>query len=83
MGLNIRTWSFTVKNRWPKEGAMIESMPKKMIDVEETKDLLYWCDELNLKMEELVDIVKQVGPLVHDVRLHMAKKLLLSWPMAY
>lgn len=53
------------------------------IDVKEQPNLYYWCDELNLKAEELKDIVKQVGPLVHDVRLHMAKRLLVSWPSMY
>lgn len=53
------------------------------IDVREAFDLHFWCEELNLKKEELVDIVKLVGPAVHDVRLHIAKKLLINWPVAY
>lgn len=53
------------------------------INVKETFDLHYWCEELNLKKEELLDIVKQVGPMVHDVRLHLAKRLLINWPVAY
>ena len=54
-----------------------------MINIKEARDLNFWCDELHLKKEELLDIVRKVGPLVHDVRLHIAKKLLISWPVAY
>jgi hypothetical protein len=53
------------------------------INIKEAFDVHFWCEELNLKSEELVDIVKQVGPLVHDVRLHIAKRLLINWPVAY
>jgi len=53
------------------------------INVMEAWDVMYWCDELNLKDEELKDIVRQVGPAVHDVRLHLAKKLLVNWPATY
>jgi hypothetical protein len=55
----------------------------KTINVKETLEISYWCDELNLKAEELMDIITQVGPVVHDVRLYLAKKLLISWPVAY
>lgn len=55
----------------------------KLINVKESIDLNFWCDELNLKTDELMDIVKEVGPVVHDVRLFIAKRLLLSWPSAY
>jgi hypothetical protein len=53
------------------------------IDVRESWDINFWCEELNLRAEELKEIVKIVGPQVHDVRLHIAKKLMLSWPKAY
>jgi hypothetical protein len=53
------------------------------INIKEALDLHFWCDELNLKADELKDIVKQVGPVAHDVRLHIAKKLLISWPVTY
>lgn len=53
------------------------------IDVRESWDVNFWCEELNLRAEELKEIVNMVGPEVHDVRLHIAKKLLLSWPKAY
>lgn len=53
------------------------------INVKEAFDLHFWCEELNLKKEELLDIISKVGPLVHDVRLHIAKRLLINWPNAY
>lgn len=55
----------------------------KVINVKEALDVSFWCDEFNLKADELLDIVKRVGPLVHDVRLYLAKRLLISWPVAY
>ncbi len=53
------------------------------IDVREAWDINFWCEELNLRAEELKEIVQMVGPQVHDVRLHIAKKLMLSWPKTY
>lgn len=53
------------------------------INLKESWDVNFWCDELNLKAEELKEIVKNVGPVVHDVRLYLAKRLLLNWPSAY
>lgn len=46
-------------------------------------DLHFWCDELNVRAEELKEIVGKVGPSLHDVRLYLSKKLLQSWPAAY
>lgn len=67
---------------------MSDSDHNRMIDdikinVMEAWDVMYWCEELNLKAEELKEIVRQVGPGVHDVRLHLAKKLLINWPATY
>jgi hypothetical protein len=62
---------------------MNKKKDEKKIDLKETHDLHYWSEELNLKVEELTEIIKQVGPGVHDVRLHIAKKLLINWPLAY
>lgn len=59
------------------------SADDKKINIRESWDINYWCDELNLKADELKDIVKHVGPKVHDVRLHIAKKLLINWPVVY
>lgn len=53
------------------------------IDIKEAWDINFWCEELNLRAEELKEIVKQVGPMVHDVRMHIAKKLLINWPSSY
>lgn len=56
---------------------------EKKIDIKESWDINFWCEELNLRSEELKEIVNKVGPAVHDVRLHIAKKLLISWPATY
>ncbi len=56
---------------------------EKKIDIKESWDINFWCEELNLRAEELKEIVSMVGPAVHDVRLHIAKKLLISWPATY
>lgn len=58
-------------------------LDQNQINVKESWDVNFWCDELNLKAEELKEIVKMVGPKVHDVRMHIAKRLLISWPVAY
>jgi hypothetical protein len=53
------------------------------IDLKEPWDLNFWCEELNLRAEELKEIVRLVGPKVHDVRTYLAKRLLLSSPLTY
>lgn len=60
-----------------------EKSSELIINVKEVWDLHFWCDELNLKAEELKDIIREVGPEVHSVRVHMAKNLLNKWPLAY
>lgn len=62
---------------------MTDGIDDKRIDVKESWNINYWCEEFNLRAEELKEIVKIVGPMVHDVRLHLAKKLLLNWPLSY
>lgn len=56
---------------------------ERIINVKESWDINFWCDELNLKAEELRDIIKQVGPSLHDVRLFIAKKHIVNWPVSY
>lgn len=56
---------------------------QKLIDVKEVLEVNFWCEELNLRAEELTEIVSEVGPSVFDVRLFLAKRLLLTWPQAY
>ncbi len=53
------------------------------IDLKETRKMHFWCEELGLRSEDLRDIVRLVGPAVHDVRMYLAKKLLVSWPAHY
>lgn len=53
------------------------------MNLKEAQDVNFWSDELNLKAEELREIVRHVGPQVHDVKLHLAKNLLSNWPAIY
>jgi hypothetical protein len=50
----------------------------RIINIREAWDLNFWCEELNLRADELKFIVKHVGPRVHDVKLHLTKKLLID-----
>lgn len=52
-------------------------------DLISPQDIGYWCEELNVRAEELAEIIKKVGPSVHEVRVYLAKMLLLNWPKAY
>lgn len=52
------------------------------IDVKESWDVNFWCEELNLRAEELKEIVKKVGPEIHNVRVHLAKQLMVINPHA-
>ncbi len=62
---------------------LINRTNEETINVKESWDVNFWCDEFNVKAEELKEIVRQVGPSVHEVRLHIAKNLLINWPSAY
>lgn len=56
---------------------------KHKSEILESMDISYWCEELNLKADDLREIIRIVGPAVHDVRLYLAKRLLINWPVAY
>ena len=60
-----------------------ETYDEKRINVKESWELNHWCDEFNLKAEELKEIVKKVGPEVHNVRVHLAKKFIGLGPVLY
>ena len=53
------------------------------IQMQELKNVHFWCEELNLKAEDLKDIVLDVGPVVQNVREYLAKKFMASWPAYY
>ncbi len=40
--------------------------------------LYHWCEELNLRAEELKEIIKKVGPNIEAIREDLGKKLILS-----
>ena len=62
---------------------MTQSETEKHIDIKEAWNLNFWCEELNLRAEELKEIVRLVGPKVHDVRVYLAKRLLLHSVLTY
>ncbi len=65
-------------------GNISQTLPhNSMININRAWDVNFWCEELNLRAEELKEIVKLVGPSIHEIRLHISKKLLLAWPSAY
>ena len=53
------------------------------INMSKSKDVTFWCEELNLRAEDLKEIVKKVGPSIHEVRVFLAKKLLSQWVVQY
>lgn len=61
----------------------IQTETEKKIDVKESWDVNFWCEEFNLRAEDLKEIVKNVGPKVHDVRVHLAKQLILASTLTY
>jgi hypothetical protein len=67
----------------PVDQASHHRGPFNVIDLRESWNVNFWCDELNLRAEELKEIVKLVGPAVQDVREHLTRRLLLSSSAAY
>ena len=66
------------------QGENSERFPDRdHIDIKESWDLNYWCEELNLRAEDLMEIVREVGPSAHEVRLYLTKNLLINWPASY
>ena len=49
------------------------SLPS-IIHLNESWDFNRWCEELNLRAEELKEIVKKVGPNIEDVRGFLVKR---------
>ena len=45
-----------------------------VIHLNESWELNHWCEELNLRAEELREIVKKVGPQIEDVRAYLARR---------
>lgn len=55
----------------------------KRIDVHQSWNLNFWCEEFNLRADELKEIVRRVGPEISEIRLYLAKRLLQAWPSVY
>lgn len=45
-----------------------------VVHLNESWELNHWCEELNLRAEELREIVKKVGPDINDIREYLAKR---------
>jgi hypothetical protein len=45
-----------------------------MIHLKGNWELNRWCEELNLRAEELKEIVKKVGPKYKDIKAYIEKK---------
>lgn len=45
-----------------------------VINLNESWEVNRWCEELNLRAEELKEIVKKVGPNIYDVREYLARR---------
>ena len=45
-----------------------------IIHLNESWELNHWCEELNLRAEELKEIVKKVGPQLEDIRGYLARR---------
>jgi hypothetical protein len=43
------------------------------INVNQIFELQYWAIKLGISMEKLVEVVKQVGPMVKDVKKFLGK----------
>jgi hypothetical protein len=60
-----------------------EQINTKRIDPQLSWEMNFWCEEFNLRAEELKEIIKNVGPEINNIRMFLAKRLLVSWPMTY
>lgn len=45
-----------------------------IIHLNENWELNHWCEEFNLRAEELKEIVKRVGPKIEDIRAFLVKR---------
>lgn len=45
----------------------------EFVHLNESWELNRWCEELNLRSDELIEIVKKVGPAIADVRDYLAR----------
>ena len=55
----------------PLERGLLENGMEQRIDVQNERQLRYWCEKLQASEEELRRAVDQVGPDVDKVREHL------------
>ena len=51
-----------------------ESSIPLVVHLNESWEINHWCEELNLRVEELREIIKKVGPDIHDIRAYLVKR---------
>jgi hypothetical protein len=62
------------------EPELSKSHSDQLIHITESWNLNHWCEELNLRAEELLEIVKRVGPKIEDIKEYLKKRRPLSGP---
>lgn len=62
---------------------MSEQNPDQNVNLSKALDLEFWSEELSVRVDELKEIVKLVGPSLHDIRFHLTKRLMMSAPATY
>ena len=60
------TMTDSLKDRVPKDPSSI--------DINEERELRYWCDQFQCKPDELRVAVDAVGTSVQDVRIYLGKE---------
>jgi hypothetical protein len=53
---------------------MSEDQRTARIDIGNERELLYWSRELRISVDELRSAVDEAGPLIEDVKAHLADK---------
>lgn len=54
----------------------IETGPHQRVTIHQKEgwDVNRWCEELNLRAEELKEIIKRVGPDLENIKDYLAKR---------
>ncbi|MBA2405640.1 MAG: DUF3606 domain-containing protein [Bdellovibrionales bacterium] len=52
----------------------LSQQPMHVVHLNESWELNHWCEEFNLRAEELREIVKKVGPEISDIREYLAHR---------
>lgn len=53
-----------------------KSYSPNIIHLNESWEINHWCEELNLRADELIEIVKKVGPSLENIRDYLGRQSL-------